>query len=434
MSTAHPEPGQSETDLPPKLPSPQARRGWRWWGRRLLLTLAWAWFIVLVLWFALRFFDLQGHVPLLQALLPAAFVTLPGLLVLALLLRQRSIMAASAALALVAATMTVPWFIPRTVAGGHDDVVVMAANLLTGEANATDLQHAVTRHGVDILVLTEITPQAMSAAEASGVTRALPYRAGEAGTRASGTIVLSRWPLNEVTAPQGSFTQVAVSVRTPVGAWTVLGAHPMTPLYPAWRTDLRAIERWRQSQPTDRPLVIAGDLNSSNSHPALRAVAATMTDAHRAAGQGWVRSWPLQRRTPAFVQIDHILVRDLNVVDAGTATLRGTDHRAVWARIQLSRRVQEGPPDESGGPSVHTMQSTTKAGVRLGAVQRIGDRDGQRSWQQRHDAVTSVGRSRSRRGSTQSATGRRSPPGRQACPRLRQRRRRRRSVRGSARS
>jgi endonuclease/exonuclease/phosphatase (EEP) superfamily protein YafD len=80
---------------------------------------------------------------------------------------------------------------------------------------------------------------------------------------------------------------------------------------------------------------MAGDFNSSHTHPGFRKVASTMSDAHRAAGQGWVRTWPIGSRIPPFIQLDHVLLRGLHVVDAGTVTIADTDHRAVWARMSL---------------------------------------------------------------------------------------------------
>lgn len=86
-------------------------------------------------------------------------------------------------------------------------------------------------------------------------------------------------------------------------------------------------------------MVLAGDFNSSWGHPGFRGVVETMTDAHRAADQGWVRTWPQGRRLiRPFVQLDHVLVRGLSVVDAGVVHLPNTDHAAIWARLTPRRQ------------------------------------------------------------------------------------------------
>ena len=58
-----------------------------------------------------------------------------------------------------------------------------------------------------------------------------------------------------------------------------------------------------------------------------------MTDVTRAAGGGWTRTWPQDAVVPPFVQLHHALVRGDGVVDAGTVTLAGTDHAAVWGTV-----------------------------------------------------------------------------------------------------
>jgi len=42
-------------------------------------------------------------------------------------------------------------------------------------------------------------------------------------------------------------------------------------------------------------------------------------------------------RIPPFIQLDHVLVHGLQVVDAGTVTIAHTDHRAIWARLSPHR-------------------------------------------------------------------------------------------------
>jgi endonuclease/exonuclease/phosphatase family metal-dependent hydrolase len=39
---------------------------------------------------------------------------------------------------------------------------------------------------------------------------------------------------------------------------------------------------------------------------------------------------------PPFVQLDHVLVRGFDVVDAGTTAIGNTDHAAVWATLRTT--------------------------------------------------------------------------------------------------
>ncbi len=81
---------------------------------------------------------------------------------------------------------------------------------------------------------------------------------------------------------------------------------------------------------------MAGDFNGSSAHPAFRDLEEDLIDTRRATTPGWVRTWPQGSILPAFVDLDHVLVRGLGVVDAGQIEISGTDHSAVWARLGRS--------------------------------------------------------------------------------------------------
>ena len=113
-------------------------------------------------------------------------------------------------------------------------------------------------------------------------------------------------------------------------------AHPTPPVrFPVrWHEELGDLAAWASAEADgDLPVVLAGDLNSSQDNPAFRRLAAELTDAHSALGRGWVRTWPQGGAVPPFVQLDHVLVDGLPVVDVGTIRLPRTDHAAVWARL-----------------------------------------------------------------------------------------------------
>jgi len=138
-----------------------------------------------------------------------------------------------------------------------------------------------------------------------------------------------------------AFDQPIVSIRRSSGQVALRAVHSLPPSpseTTQWRSGLADLQAWRELQPVNQPLVMAGDFNSSQSHPGFRQVAETMADAHRAAGQGWAPTWPQGRRViRPFIQLDHVLVRGLGVVDAGVVHVPGTDHAAVWARLSPSR-------------------------------------------------------------------------------------------------
>ena len=275
-----------------------------------------------------------AYLPALQALVPAAGLATAVLLVMLLLLRRWRFATAAAVVAAVHVVLAVPMVTASPSEPGHGDVVVMSANLYFGQASAAAVVHAVDSHDVDVLVLPEATPSGIQGLDDAGLAGLLPHASGVAEPGASGTIVRSRFPLQQKGSVRGEFEQPVVEVATESGGMTLVAAHPYPPTGPdRWRDDLRSLTRWRAEAPAGRPLVMAGDFNAGADHPAFRDLAETMTDAHDAAGSGWAPTWPQGSWLPPFTQLDHVLVRDVEVVDAGTVRLPGTDHAAVWARL-----------------------------------------------------------------------------------------------------
>lgn len=304
------------------------RRGARWLA---------AWLVLLGCWTALRWVDAPGPAPIVQALLVPVALTLPVLLALALLRGRRAVAAGSLGLAVLLGYVAAPWFGGPRLGRAEGDVVVAAANLQFGGGDLGEVEALVREERVDVLVLLEATSATDEWLDGSRIEQLLPHRSGESAPDASGTLVLTREPHDQLAGPEGTgFDQVAVEVD----GLTVVGAHTFPPLMLSsqrWRTELALLERWLTG--VEGPLVVAGDLNASTGHPALRDLMRTngLLDAHQVAGRGWVRSWHVGSVAPGFVHIDHVLVRGRPVADAGTATVEGADHLAVWARIAPPR-------------------------------------------------------------------------------------------------
>ncbi|MFX0538191.1 endonuclease/exonuclease/phosphatase family protein [Ornithinimicrobium sp. Y1847] len=293
-----------------------------WWVVACVLTLA-------------RWLDLPGPLPLLQAGLVPVGLSLVPLLLCTVVLRRWLLVLSVLALGMVHLAIAIPWWIDQGIDESEDDLIVAAINLEYGRGSMDDVEALVQRHHVDVLVLIEATPATARALESSTLADDLPHRSGEVSPDASGTLVLTRAPHEARESPPGFvFGQEIVDLGSDV---TVVAAHTFPPVGSStqvWREELRTLGRGIEDEPT-RGLVVLGDLNASTGHPALREL---MTEqrleaAHRVAGQGWVRTWPRNSQIPPFVQIDHVLVRGLDVVDAGTWPVADTDHLAVWARL-----------------------------------------------------------------------------------------------------
>lgn len=308
--------------------------------------LLWAGVIVAAPLIGIRWVDTtNGPSVVLQSVMPLTGIVVAILMVASVVTSRWSVTAAAGVLLTVCVVTAVPLLTSNTVEPGGDDVVVMSANLKYGEADAPSVVKAVREHRVDVLVLIEVTPAAAQRLSEAGLDTLLPQSAGRPRFGAIGSVIRGRLPMTLVDPGASPVSPLAadqpvVSIKRSGGDFVLRAVHPLAPLLigsPEWRAGLADLQAWRERQPPSGPLVMVGDFNSSWGHPAFRSVAETLTDAHGAAGEGWVRTWPVGRRLiPPFVQLDHVLVRGFDVVDAGVLSLPKTDHAAVWTRLSPS--------------------------------------------------------------------------------------------------
>ncbi|MGB5952653.1 MAG: endonuclease/exonuclease/phosphatase family protein [Ornithinimicrobium sp.] len=308
--------------------------------RRVIAVGGAVWLLAAAAMFALRWVDGGVLVIALQCGLPLVGASMLVLLALAVFARRWILAVATIGLAVPMVVLAWPWwFQPDLEPPSENDTVVLTANLLYGAGDVATLDARVRELDVDALVLLEITPTALEEIEESGIPQALPHRSGAPRPDAGGTMVFTAAPHEEVAdAPDLIFGQVVVEVQRESDAvqpWLLFGAHPVPPTLPQWSSDLAALHAWEQSQPPSATVVLAGDFNASSGHPAFRALTEDLTDAQRRTAPGWVRTWPRESLIPAFVQIDHVLVRGAGVVDAGQVRIPGSDHDAVWARLSI---------------------------------------------------------------------------------------------------
>ena len=97
--------------------------------------------------------------------------------------------------------------------------------------------------------------------------------------------------------------------------------------------------RFRPATPDGRLRILAGDFNATLDHAELRRILDTgYQDAAAQVGAGLHGTWPRGRAFPGLA-IDHVLVDErLGVRAVSIHTIPGTDHRAVWAELELPAR------------------------------------------------------------------------------------------------
>ena len=166
-----------------------------------------------------------------------------------------------------------------------------------------------------------------------GLADAFPYRTREVSSGpASGTVILSAYPLSdEEDVPGSAFDQVSAVAAVPgAGDVRIAAVHPPPPVWQpnAWRDGLDDIAGWVRDTP-DETLIVAGDFNASFAHPALRRLASGLRSGAEAAGPIPWPTWPEEKAIPAFTAIDHIFSRGATPLEWSTVAIAGSDHRAV---------------------------------------------------------------------------------------------------------
>jgi endonuclease/exonuclease/phosphatase family metal-dependent hydrolase len=251
--------------------------------------------------------------------------------------------AATAALAAVALGLAVrPRGIPRPQPEASGPVLrVLTVNLYLGRADEEVIVARVREAGVDVLFLQEFTADAATRLKQAGLDDLLPYTQLEprGGSRGSG--IYSRFPLSEgpSLAPVRSAQPTAVLELPGGAAVEVFCVHPSAPELARngavrWRADLAVLP-----PPGELPRVIAGDFNATLDHAAFRDVLGLgYADAALQAGNALTPTWGWPGKGPVLT-LDHVLVdRSCAVLACSVHVIPGSDHRAIYAEIQLPER------------------------------------------------------------------------------------------------
>jgi endonuclease/exonuclease/phosphatase family metal-dependent hydrolase len=248
---------------------------------------------------------------------------------------------AAAVLVIACVAVEAPLWAGSGDAPGAHRVVVMTVNARLGEARADDIVAAVTRDGVDILAVQELTPQMQGDLISAGVLGALPFQATDPRAGAEGAGLWSRLAVSNVQRRE-DFSYAFVSADIAVAA----GAAPMrfssahmagpTPDATGWARDIGHLPAVLQGMPAGRPVVVAGDLNATpDIRQFRRLLRGGFEDAAIHANAGLLETYPADAAYPPLIAIDHVLTRDAHAAAVHTVKIRDTDHLALIANIAL---------------------------------------------------------------------------------------------------
>ena len=249
---------------------------------------------------------------------------------------------------------------PGRLAASPPDTVtvrVLTLNSRGGSADVAALLAALRQHAVDVLAVQELTWDLVHRLDEAGLGDLLPHTHLDPRSDSPGTGLWARWPLTPLESVPGLVAAAPRARAEPVPGRPVVltSVHPLTPMrdrgYP-WQRDLARLLPLAQDS---GPQVVMGDFNASRDHQPFRdLLAAGFVDCADAAqhrtwpGFTWPASWDLysdrenqrfpDRRTPALMRLDHVLVSraDATVRAARPVRVAGTDHHAVLAVIEFT--------------------------------------------------------------------------------------------------
>ncbi|MGN5240707.1 MULTISPECIES: endonuclease/exonuclease/phosphatase family protein [unclassified Rhodococcus (in: high G+C Gram-positive bacteria)] len=291
---------------------------------------------------ALHYSTSSSRLPVLAA--SAASYLMVGAVVGAVvfaLLRYRVATAVALLIVVAAVWIQAPRYVGESAGGGGEVLTVMQANVLFGEADPATVTYEVEERRVDLLTVSELTPEAVDAFERAGLHRMLPYHFVVPEPGAGGTGIWSRFPLSDEAEYDGFvMNQVSATADVPgTGPVAVYAFHPVPPVYDThvWADELSRLQAILESAPPV-PVVVGADFNATYDHAQYRAMlTGRLRDTAEQVGAGLLYTYPTDKRIPPLVGIDHILVAGGRATSVETVTLPGSDHRAVVAQIELDR-------------------------------------------------------------------------------------------------
>ena len=219
-------------------------------------------------------------------------------------------------------------------------LTVLSLNLQFGQADIAEASALVTAD-VDVLALQEYTPGFEEELAAAGLLEEFPHQVGTADTDASGTMLLSRTPVELVAEAEGTVFENLIATTTVEGTdWHLGVIHTAPPQMgaDAWARDGAAVEELAEPY-LEENLLLVGDYNAIDQHFTMRELTADGDLRDLAArrpgeGLGWHPTWPADAQLPPFAQIDHALVSGSVIGGVPEyATVTGTDHRALLVEV-----------------------------------------------------------------------------------------------------
>ncbi|HWJ52598.1 MAG TPA: endonuclease/exonuclease/phosphatase family protein [Propionibacteriaceae bacterium] len=229
-----------------------------------------------------------------------------------------------------------PLFVPDQRVARTPPFTVMSLNMYFGSADPGGVAEMAQR--ADVVILVEVTPDALQALEGRAWNKRFPYSIGSSEEGVGGTAVYSRFRLSRAERiGVTEFQQWAVEVQVPgVGPVELLAVHPCNPYCGGgrWYSDHQLISN-AAAEYRQVPMIVAGDFNAVPDHGPMQQLRRMgLRSADDIVGAGWMPTYPARRRLPPLLPIDNVLVNDrLTATSVTSFRVRRTDHLGLLATL-----------------------------------------------------------------------------------------------------
>ncbi len=219
-----------------------------------------------------------------------------------------------------------------------------AANVRRSNPTPAAAVEWLRRADADLVLLVEARtgkwPQALA-----DIGNLYPYRAPDGWRAGAPVILFSRYPIlayRTVTQPLDRRPYLLAKVGLTARQVAVAGVHPPSPspgdAVDSRRRNLELDHIARTIEDAQRPLLVAGDFNTTPWSPHFRDLMQATDLRLAAAGQGYIATWP-RSLWPARIPIDHVLVRGaVAVTDFSRGPAIGSDHFPVVVDLRIADR------------------------------------------------------------------------------------------------
>ncbi len=330
--------------------------------KKTFLVLSWVYAALIISWFLLHgwFGDTLWWLALLNAFAPLFFLPLVLLIPVCFVYRDwrywRSVLAPFVIFIFLYGEL----FLPNAPAPNTDSITVMTFNVWGG-GHSPETARVIVENGVpDIVALQEVTPL-MADVLLEEIGDLYPYRLLEAEGTYRGMAVLSRLPLTELDISHLAhpWWQVqAMRVEAAARPFTLYNVHPhATNVLVYIEQGMDVAQEVRNSMAIrqqlietlvadfsrrDGPIVVVGDLNSTDQSDVYVLMRRYLADAHRASGWGLGHTFPAYGGSfrgvpilPLQMRLDMVfLSKDFRAVRTWVSRTYGeSDHRPSLAEF-----------------------------------------------------------------------------------------------------